>query len=431
LNITPLYKRGPYKAHKRHIAQLESIFKALSPMDVIPHGGLTQLAHLSHIPRTTLETWRTNLRSDPDWRPSCAHYSLNNQVFTSSQECRFVREIQARFLQHGLYYSDEDFRFDALAFHQRLILESQEAVAAGKTPDLPKKLEFTCSPSFIQNFRDRHSFALRRPAYHRRCRVTEGQMAQFVETTKAQMLRYPAERVINIDETHWKIVAGGFLTWGIRGAESVPCILENDAKEGVTVIAGITAGGEKLPLTVIGRGKTERCLQGYQLPPEVWTDRSPSGWTTTDVMARYFFQLRNVLFPDGPLLVILDCYAAHRATVVRETARACNIDLLFIPPGCTDRLQPLDRRVFGVLKAYARRHWRIHYHATNGAKVTRQKMAEYLVDAWNRLSRDIIDSAWSLYIDDVAWGDDEESEAEDPHDSNYRETFDLEDVRDL
>jgi hypothetical protein len=157
-------------------------------------------------------------------------------------------------------------------------------------------------------------------------------MAQFIETAKSQMQHYPPERVINVDETHWKIVAGGFLTWGIRGAESIPCILENDAKAGVTVIAGITAAGEKLPLTVIGKGTTERCLQGYHLPSEVWTDHSLSGWTTTDVMARYLFQIRDVLFQDGPLLIILDSYSAHRATIVREAARACNIDLLFISP---------------------------------------------------------------------------------------------------
>jgi hypothetical protein len=45
------------------------------------------------------------------------------------------------------------------------------------------------------------------------------------------MKRYPADRVIKIDETQWKAVTGGFLTWGIGGAESVPGILQNDAKE--------------------------------------------------------------------------------------------------------------------------------------------------------------------------------------------------------
>jgi hypothetical protein len=65
----------------------------------------------------------------------------------------------------------------------------------------------------------------------------------------------------------------------------------------------------------------------------------------------------------------LDTYSAHRSAEVREMARLWGIDLVFIPPGCTDQLQPLDRRVFGVLKAYARQIWRTRYHGTGAQKV--------------------------------------------------------------
>jgi hypothetical protein len=42
----------------------------------------------------------------------------------------------------------------------------------------------------------------------------------------------------------------------VKGAESIRCFIDNDAKQGVTVIAGVTLAGEKLPLTIIGKGKT-------------------------------------------------------------------------------------------------------------------------------------------------------------------------------
>jgi hypothetical protein len=51
--------------------------------------------------------------------------------------------------------------------------------------------------------------------------------------------------MVNIDETHWKIVAGGFLIWGIKAAESASCLINNTAKEGVTVMAGITTASNK------------------------------------------------------------------------------------------------------------------------------------------------------------------------------------------
>jgi hypothetical protein len=48
---------------------------------------------------------------------------------------------------------------------------------------------------------------------------------------------------------------------------------------------------------------------------------------------------------------IIHCYAAHRCDVVRELADRLCIRLHFIPPGLTDILQPLDRALFGALKA--------------------------------------------------------------------------------
>jgi transposase len=53
-------------------------------------------------------------------------------------------------------------------------------------------------------------------------------------------------------------------------------------------------------------------------------------------MAKYLHQLRQGVFPDGPILLILDTYAAHRSAEVRAVARDLGIDLIFIPLGCTD-----------------------------------------------------------------------------------------------
>jgi hypothetical protein len=67
------------------------------------------------------------------------------------------------------------------------------------------------------------------------------------------MKKYPLTEIINMDETHCKAVAAGFLTWAEKRAESVPCDISNDEKERVTVIAAIDAAGNKVPLTVVGK----------------------------------------------------------------------------------------------------------------------------------------------------------------------------------
>jgi hypothetical protein len=54
------------------------------------------------------------------------------------------------------------------------------------------------------------------------------------------------------------------------------------------------------------------------------------------------------------LVLIWDAFSAHRDLTVSETATRLNIQLIFIPPGMTDKLQPLDHRIFGYLTARAK-----------------------------------------------------------------------------
>jgi hypothetical protein len=95
-------------------------------------------------------------------------------------------------------------------------------------------------------------------------------MKSFVEKVRELIRDSPRERILNIDETNRRTIAPGFKMWALVGAESVHCRVDNDEKQGVTVIAANNAAGEKLPLKVSGNGKTRRCLVGYELPSEVW-----------------------------------------------------------------------------------------------------------------------------------------------------------------
>jgi hypothetical protein len=86
---------------------------------------------------------------------------------------RLIRHIQARFLQRGLYYSDQDRRVDALASYRQLMDAATYTQPVGQRADFPKVRSVACLATFITDFCERHVFALRRPALHRRHRVTE------------------------------------------------------------------------------------------------------------------------------------------------------------------------------------------------------------------------------------------------------------------
>jgi hypothetical protein len=430
-----VYKRGPYRQHKDKGKELQWVFQGLAGGTCeVPRGGIAALSKATGIPDSTLDTWKRRLADDPSWRPTRKAYVYRKRIFSDFEEDLLLEQINKNFLSKGYYYSDQDFKLDALRFYQSRIAQREQQALLGSLSHPPNPVEtrrFICSAKFVQGFRKRHRLSLRRPRFKRRTRVTEAQIQEFIERTTEIMTHYPRNRIINLDETNWKAVAAGFLTWAAKGTESVHCHIDNDEKEGVTVIAAIDAAGNKLPLTIIGKGRTKRCLAGFHTPDEIWETFSESGWTTSEIMCGYLLQLRKKLFQEGPLLVILDTYAAHRSREVRAIAELCCIDLIFIPPGCTDRTQPLDRRVFGVLKAHAREIWRKFSHAHAEEKVTREMMASRLIDAWNRVTQETIDSAWEIF--DEGWEsgrpNDDEDRAMD--DGEYRQLISLHDVIDL
>jgi hypothetical protein len=121
-------------------------------------------------------------------------------------------------------------------------------------------------------------------------------------------------------------------------------------------------------------------------------------------MCRYFAHLREGISPEGPIILFLDCYSAPHCPLVRTAVQRWGIDRVFIQPGCTDFLQPLDRRVFGVLKSYARQLWRSPYHRSDSGKTTRAMMAKNLLEAWERITPGVADNAWDCFK--VNWTED-------------------------
>jgi hypothetical protein len=110
-----------------------------------------------------------------------------------------------------------------------------------------KLVQYIISSRFIQNFRRRHRLSLLRPILKRRLITTDVQINAFVQRMRSMMASYLRERIINVDETNWRVVAAGFLTWRKTAMESAACQIDNDAKQGVTIIAAIDRLGGKLP----------------------------------------------------------------------------------------------------------------------------------------------------------------------------------------
>jgi hypothetical protein len=85
--------------------------------------------------------------------------------------------------------------------------------------------------------------------------VTKEKHDEFVCRVQQLLEAFPHDIVITFDETHWKVVATGFWTWADPRSEAVSCVIDENKKEGITVLAGIDAAGAKFAFTVVRKGK--------------------------------------------------------------------------------------------------------------------------------------------------------------------------------
>jgi hypothetical protein len=94
-----------------------------------------------------------------------------------------------------------------------------------------------------------------------------------------------------------------------------------------------------------------------------------------------------------------------RTNDVKQLAAELNIELLDIPSGATDKLQPLDRMVFGALKSEAWRLFRRHAPRNPKLKRHKQDAVREMIEAWEGLSDATLNAAWQLYREDDDWGE--------------------------
>ena len=150
-------------------------------------------------------------------------------------------------------------------------------------------------------------------------------------------------------------------------------------------------------------GSTRRCLVKYGDQSEIHLTFSANGWNTKDVMVAYLQWLSGQI-GGMPCCLILDVYAAHLADCVWEVAEALDIELITVPANGTGQYQPLDYRIFGILKSFARQEF-MRLTRINEFEETDRMAAHTLSVCWHRLSRDEIRAAWKCILPNYEYTD--------------------------
>jgi hypothetical protein len=153
------------------------------------------------------------------------------------------------------------------------------------------------------------------------------------------------------------------------------------------VMIAITAALTELPIRVIVKGKT--ALGAADVP--LWdSDHTKSGWMNVAAMVRWLHTLRELpQYADQsrPVHLILDTFSAHRCQEVRDVARSLNIVMHFIPAGATHSMEPLDRYVFGAMKASCRGIDRSRVGEEGLMKLRKRDSILHLLASWEAMNR--------------------------------------------
>ena len=391
--LEPTIKRERYIRYDKYPKQIHLILEILKKRR---RGDIARIASITGFPSRTLYNWANQLDSDSDFDPTKTHYGEHRRIFTDYEEDSISDYIIENIILPGILFTDADFRDLILfAFNEKY-----------RNADLAQIPKFGASNGYIYDFKRNHNLCSRRCHFKRRPSGKEYD-EDFIKEMDWLFKNVDHKYIVNADETGWEVVPGNIKVWHIIGQDHVVRYVNANEKDKITVIGAITADGAKLPLQFIAKGETEAVLDsqigdvGYHM-----RTFSSNGWTTAETFQQFLVGVRDYYTWDDPNTVhlLIDIFKAHTTDEVKALAETLNIHLHFIPAGLTDELQPLDIKIFGPMKTFARTLFRNRYKEDPYKKRTKIEACQDMVRAWERLTPEIIKEAFEHFEEIETWG---------------------------
>ena len=184
------------------------------------------------------------------------------------------------------------------------------------------------------------------------------------------MEEIPDPLILNWDHTALKYVPVSCWTMAEQGAKKVSIAGIDDKRQITGVFTG-TLDGQFLPVQLIYQGSTKACLPRVQFPTDWHVTSSPNHWanevTTKDYIEKilnpYLIRKRAELnlASNHHALCIFDNFKRQLTDEVLKLLKDSNIDIVFVPPSCTDMLQPLNLSVNKSAKDYLKSQFQQWY----------------------------------------------------------------------
>ena len=379
------------------------IFEILSDPGELPRGVIKALASKTGIPENTLKTWRKKRKIDPHWLPNHGA-PAKPRILTTETEAALKARVIREFISQQEYLNRHRLKMMAYEAWRDQALEQmkQQAYVDYDLLDLENVKVPKFSDVWVKKFEARQGLSYRTPSVARRSKPNDSYVATWLQELEVAFFEYPKSLIWNIDETCLRVVNGKIKTIAIRGSQDVAVNTNFDMKQALTVVAACSCEGKKMPLFVLLKGKTEKCEEKLRqdkrlrhfVGSSLHIDHTEKGWSNHEFAQRYLKALSNHL-QKRSMCVLWDLHSSHRKDSVKEYAKKKNIHLSYIPAGQTGYWQPLDRKLFGIVKKQTQAELDRLTLKKSLSEIDMCDVLVILVNVWNSLEEETIQKAWA------------------------------------
>jgi|GraSoiStandDraft_52_1057288.scaffolds.fasta_scaffold34078_1 hypothetical protein len=298
-----------------------------------------------------------------------------------------VPELELALKEFVLVYQDTVILTDAI------LTEKAKQLADGfGIPD--ETLKF--SAGWLQKFKERHGIRLRK--LH-----GESSSVDTITITNALPLlknicgTYPLERIYNMDETGLFYRLEPDHTLATRRLSG-----RKKDKERITIALCANAdGSHKLDPLIIGKFAKPRCFANINinsLPIMYRTNRK--AWMLTTIFQEWLHEFSKQVarrHKNQRVLLLLDNCPSHKT----EGVILSNVDIHFLPPNTTAKIQPMDA---GIISSFKRHYRNLHIRwilseIQKGKNIRDLKMnvlqaINYITKSWEEIMPLTISNCW-------------------------------------
>ena len=300
-------------------------------------------------------------------------------------------------IEDDLYGAILDERSEGRAVNYMWIQDKAHEINNGKD-ESEKVTDAKFVKSWVNKFLKRFDLTVRKKSSSRNPSIPYGSVIEaFQNEIKQIVLNYQIKKcnIFNMDETGIFLDMSPDYTIEKLGTKSVSIVSNSAAKQRFTCVLTIRADGTRLNPLIIFKGVNRP--RNLPVSDDICSvEVQKNAWMNVELMHKY---VENLPTDDEDKLLIMDAFTVHKNQEILRQLESKKYHVVFVPPGYTDVMQPLDVSIMHSFKSAMRiefRNWLPTVPKVNGRQPIPSKsiLIQWVSRSFTQISNEIIEGAF-------------------------------------